>query len=281
MKRNHLTLTALTLLASLPFCVLSAAGLLSRVGGDRFFRYLSDLPLILLVILTAPSELAVLLFSRMERYRALSLVALGLGLVALIWLITVERRAALRRTRFWALLLALTAVVALPFLIPYEPAVRAAPGWTIRMVEPPGLLDGFVRACQAGAEVRGECQYEPLGWADEGTLVYRKWCGGRFVVDLAKPDSRWDPGVPGPPLAYSVATGRITPFEGDPDSLYRQTCSPDRCVTPGLTVQADFPPPGYFSGHFGDPLLSPDGRRVAFTARHVYGPEDLLVLGRP
>lgn len=56
---------------------------------------------------------------------------------------------------------------------------------------------------------------------------------------------------------------------------------PNRYVTPGLTAQAGFPPPGYFSGRFGDPLLPPDGRRVAFTARHVYGPEDLLVLEGP
>ncbi|MBC7226508.1 MAG: hypothetical protein H5T61_04685 [Thermoflexales bacterium] len=281
MKRPHSILTALALLASLPFCVLGAASLLGQMGGDQLFRYLSDLPTILTASLTAPTFFAALLFSRAERYLAFGIAALGLGLAAWVWLIATERRAAFHRARFWSLGLALVTVVAVPFLVSYRPAAKAAPGWTLRIVEPPGLLDGFVRACQAVAEVQGECQYEPLGWANEETLVYRKWCGGRFQVDMANARSEWDPGVAGPPLAYSVATGRSTPFEGDPGSLYRQTCSPSRCVTPGLTAQAGFPPPGYFSGHFGDPLLSPDGRRVAFTARHVYGPEDLLVLEGP
>ncbi|MGC8944690.1 MAG: hypothetical protein ACP5N6_00820 [Anaerolineae bacterium] len=281
MKRAHSILTVLALLASLPYLILSAAGLLGWAVGPRFFQWLAGLPTPLLASLLAPQFLAALLFSQMERYLALSLIALGLGLVALIGLVRVERRSAPHRVRFWALVLALGTVVALPFLVPYEPAVRAAPGWTLRMVEPPGVLDGFVRACQTAAEVRGECQYEPLGWADEETLVYRKWCGGRFQVDVANARSEWDPGTPGPLLAYSVATGRVAPFAGDLASLYHRTCNPSQCVTPGLTAQAGFPPPGYFSGYFGDPLLSPDGHRVAFTAQHIYGPEDLLILDGP
>ncbi|MDW7991467.1 MAG: hypothetical protein RMK65_04865 [Anaerolineae bacterium] len=182
---------------------------------------------------------------------------------------------------FRALSLALMAVVALLFLVRYEPAVRAAPGRTLRMVEPPGLLEGFVQACQAIAEIRGECQYEPLGWADEETLVYRKWCGGRFIVDLASTTSRWDPGTPSSPLAYFATTGQVAPFEGDVASLHRRACDPSRCVTPGLATPKGFSAPGYFSGHFGEPLLSPSGHRVAFTARHIYGPEDLLVLEGP
>lgn len=279
MKRTHVVLTVLALVAAAPHLVLILWGLLARLGADWAFRPLSGLPTVLSLGLIFPYFYAASLFSRMEQYLAFSTAALVLGLAALIWLAVAERRAALRHARFWALALALAVVVALPFLITYEPAVQTAPGWTLQMVERPGRLDGVVRACGAIMEVRG-CQYEPLGWADEETLVYRKWCGGRFLVDLENATSEWDPGVPGPPLAYSVPTGRVAPFEGDVASLYRRTCDPGQCVTPGLAVQRGFPPPGYFPGQFGEPLLSPDGRRVAFTARHVYGPEDLLVLGR-
>ncbi len=280
MRRVHSILTALTFLLSLPCLVLSSMSLLGQIGGSPLLQMLSRLPTIVTANLLAPGFFAALLFSRTERYLALSLAVIVLGLAALVWLTIAERRAAPRRGRFWLLALALTATVAAPGLLAYQPAVRAAPGWTLRMVEPPGLLDGFVRACQAAAEVPGECQYEPLGWADGETLVYRKWCGGHFVVDRENARSQWDPGVPGAPLAYSVATGEVTPFEGDPAALYRQTCDPSRCVQPVLALAPGFPPPGYFAGHFGDPLLSPDGRRVAFTARHVYGPEDLLVMWR-
>lgn len=279
-KRTHVVLTVLALVAAAPHLVLILWGLLARIGGGWAFRPLSGLPTVLSLSLIFPYFYAASLFSRMEQYLTFSAAALVLGLAALAWLVAAERRAALRRARFWALTLALAVVVSLPFLVSYEPAVQAAPGWTLQMVERPGRLDGVVRTCGAIMEVRG-CQYEPLGWADEETLVYRKWCGGQFRVDVANARSEWDPGTAGPLLAYSVVTGRVAPFEGGEASLHRRTCDPGQCVTPGLTVQGGFPPPGYFSGHFADPLLSPDDRRVAFTARHVYGPEDLLVLGKP
>lgn len=280
MRRAHWFLTALTFLLSVPFLVLSSTSLLGQIGGSPLLQMLSRLPTIVTANLLAPGFFAALLLSRTGRYLALSLAVIVLGLAALVWLTVAERRAALRRGRFWLLALALAATVAAPGLLAYQPAVKAAPGWALRMVEPPGPLDGFVRACQAAAEVPGECQYEPLGWADEETLVYRKWCGGHFVVDRENARSEWDPGVPGIPLSYSVKTGEVAPFEGDLTSLHRQTCDPNRCVQPGLAPAPGFPPPGYFTGHFRDPLISPDGRRVAFTARHVYGPEDLLVMER-
>jgi hypothetical protein len=280
MKKAHWLLTALTFLLAFPFLVLSGMSLLGQAGGSPLFQILSRLPTVLTANLVAPGFFAALLFSRMERYLAFSLAVIVLGMAALVWLMVAERRAALRRGRFWILALALAATIAAPGLLAYQPAVKAAPGWTLRMVEPPGPLEGFVRTCQAAAEVPGECQYEPLGWADEETLVYRKWCGGHFVVGRENAPSEWDPGIPGILLAYSVTTGDVAPFEGDPTSLHHQTCDPNRCVQPGLALAPGFPPPGYFAGYFGDPLLSPDGRRVAFTARHVYGPEDLLVIER-
>jgi hypothetical protein len=56
-------------------------------------------------------------------------------------------------------------------------AVEAASGVEMRIVEQPGLLEGVIKRCQVMAEVRG-CVYEPLGWVDARTLVYRKWCRG-------------------------------------------------------------------------------------------------------
>jgi len=50
------------------------------------------------------------------------------------------------------------------------------------------------------------------------------------------------------------------------------------CVSPALAERTYFPPLHYLPGHFEDPVISPDGRWIAFTARHVYGPEDLLII---
>jgi hypothetical protein len=199
-----------------------------------------------------------------------SLAALILTLAALTWLAAQERRQVWRRGRFYVLLAACASVLAFPLLMRYQPVVKAAPGVELRLVDEPGLLEGVVKSCQAAAEVR-VCQYEPLGWADEQTLVYRQWCGGRYEMGV------WHPGAPQPPQAYHLDTDEVSPFDGDLDALTHETCAPSVCVLPALAKREPFEQ-GYYPGQYEDALFSPDGRWVAFTTKHIYGPEDLLVI---
>ena len=213
------------------------------------------------------------LLSDMTRYVTISLAALILTSAALIWLMVHERRWIWRRGRLYLLLVALTSVLAFPFVMRYQPAVEAAPGVELRIVEKPGLLEGVVKRCQVMAEVRG-CVYEPLGWADARTLVYRKWCKGYYT------EEGWEPLAPQLPQAYHLDTNGVSPFDGDLDALSDKTCAPSVCVSPALAERTCFPPLHYLPGHFEDPVISPDGRWVAFTACHIYGPEDLLVISK-
>jgi len=215
--------------------------------------------------------LAASFLSDMTRYVLLSLVALVLTLAALTWLAAQERRRVWRRGRFYLLLAALVAVLAFPLTMHYRPAVQAAPGVELRLVEQPGLIEGAVRSCRAAAEISG-CQYEPLGWTDAQTLVYRKWCGGHYDETGV-----WYPGSPGAPLLYNVRTGKsgVSLVDRAPS---HETCDPAVCVSPALAGGEYFPPLHYLPGHFKDAVISPDGRWVAFTAEHIYGPEDLLVI---
>jgi len=73
-------------------------------------------------------------------------------------------------------------------------------------------------------------------------------------------------------------TNGVSPFGGDLDALSDETCVPGVCVSPALAEKKDFPPLHYLPGHFEDPVISPDNRWIALTSRHVYGPEDLLVI---
>jgi hypothetical protein len=216
------------------------------------------------------------LLSDMARYVTISLAALVLTFAALIWLAVHERKQLWRRGRFYVLLVAFASVLVFPFVMRYQPAVEVAPGVELRIVEKPGLLEGVVKQCKMGAEVR-RCVYEPLGWADAQTLVYRKWCGGHYT------ERGWQPGAPQPPQAYHLDTDGVSPFDGDMNALSDETCAPGVCISPLLVEKKYFPPLHYLPGHFKDPVVSPDGRWVAFTARHtrhIYGPEDLLVISR-
>ncbi len=78
---------------------------------------------------------------------------------------------------YWLFSAGLAGVLVLPFAVGrYQPAVRAAEGAELRQVERPDQVAGMVKALQAGAEMR-PLVYEPLGWADGQTLVYRTWRG--------------------------------------------------------------------------------------------------------
>jgi len=262
-------LTAVAVPLAMPFLAFWPLSLLMRLS-HRLFPSISSTAWWFFGIEAYPF-LSAWLLSDMTRYVTISLVALVLSSAALIWLIMQERRQFWRREHFYALLIAFAGVLAFPLLMRYRPVVKAAPGIELRLVERPGLLAGVVRSCQAAAEVPG-CQYEPLGWADAQTLVYRKWCGGHYDKMGV-----WHPGDSQPPQAYHLDTGEVSPYDGDLDTISRETCLPSLCVLPALAKREPFEQ-GYHPGQYEDVIISPDGRWVAFTAEHVYGPEDLFVI---
>ncbi len=267
-ERWQFVLTAVAVPLAMPFLAFWPLSLLTRLS-HRLFPYISSTPWWFFGVEMYPF-LSTSFLSEATRYVIVSLAALILTLAALTWLAAQERRQVWRRGRFYVLLAACTSVLAFPLLMRYQPVIKAAPGVELRLVDEPGLLEGVVKSCQAAAEVR-ECQYEPLGWADAQTLVYRQWCGGRYEMGV------WHPGDSQPPQAYHLDTDEVSPFDGDLDALTHETCAPSVCVLPALAKREPFEQ-GYYPGQYEDALFSPDGRWVAFTTKHIYGPEDLLVI---
>ena len=58
---------------------------------------------------------------------------------------------------------------------------------------------------------------------------FRKWCGAHYTET-----GIWQPGTPGPTQVYHLGRRRVSPFDGDPDTLARETCAPSVCVRPRL-----------------------------------------------
>lgn len=264
MKRLETWVVALALLLAAPFALV--------LPWLALFRLLIGLfsgaaPLYLLEL---PPYLFFRLLSSLPRYLGLSLAALLLSLAAgvLVWIR--ERERALLSGRLYLSLLAVIAVLAFPIWMRYRPAAEPAPGVEVRHVDPPGLLERVVKQAQVAVE-QSEYQYEPLGWADERTFVYRLWRGGHYKGE------QWVAGQAEGVYAYNLETAAAVPFEGDPDDVTRAFCPRASCVEPCLSPG----PPPAFPGHYATTLLSPDGRWAAFTVRHTYGPEDLLVMELP
>jgi hypothetical protein len=137
----------------------------------------------------------------------------------------------------------------------YQPAVEARPGVMMRVPTMPGWWGGPAKRFRAGAEMR-RCDYVLEGWDRSGGVLYVETCGER--------QRRW----------------RYEPAD--------DTLAPSGAVADVSTAQVDRPTDRIAAAIPGDPSLSlsvrtpvlrsPDGLWDAFVARHVYGPEDVVVI---
>lgn len=209
--------------------------------------------------------------STLFRYALLSSAALVAGLAASALLVARHRGRVWRVAGFRWTLVGLATVVVFPFLASYRPPVNAASTAQLLAVEPLTLAQRVAKDNQSAAELRPYV-IEPLGWADEQTLVYRTWRGAGYY------GQDWRDGEPGTPLAYSARDGWRGPWTGSLSDLYHAPCNAYQCARDLLTTPTGRSQP-YFTGHYADALPSPDGRWYAFVTRNFYGPEDLVIIG--
>ena len=148
----------------------------------------------------------------------------------------------------------------------YQPAVVAAPGYDMYWpTQPAGARAAITKSYQRFIETR-TCEYSVLGWSAEGTLYYRETCED------------------GDPQTWSYAPGSESEASARDVSsayLFQQTV-PRGTILDWVRVPqvrpADAEPSVRGLAVRVDGLASPDGRRVAVVVRHIYGPEDVLVL---
>jgi hypothetical protein len=197
-----------------------------------------------------------LLFTHLIGYLAFSLLGISLVIAALLWA---------RPHWLVSLLLVLTllALVAFPWVSPYRPALVAAPGLAMREPTDPGWLGGVVKRAQVAAEIH-PCNYILLGWSKDSTFYYQALCGDEPMQTWAVNPDREASGrmIPSAPLELFV--------EGAP-------------VTVGARVRAEgvrpiAAEPSTRQLNLRGSLLSPNGNWVALLARHVYGPEDVVIV---
>ncbi len=236
------------------------------------------IPLPWIVFFDGPQTAVAFLFADATRYVLFSLLAFLLLVGWLVRWAVQSRRHLLSRPHFYLLLSGIACILGFGWFHQYRPAVNPAPTARLQVVQEPDFLTGIVRHNQVSAEIEG-CAFEALGWADANTLVYRQWCGGYY-----DPNNHyaWKDGAPTPPRAYRVDAKADLPYTDDLALVSRETCAYFSCVRPLLakdSVHTSSPSPRYPAAQ-DDPVLSPDGKRVAFRAKHVYGPEDLLVIGQ-
>lgn len=230
------------------------------VFGSRYLYFLLDNNLDLVALAMTPFLGPIyiilyfpdLLFTRLEVYLILNVLGLGLTLVALI-------RGCPGRVVRVLLFLGLLAILVLPVLYHYEPAVWTDSDYAVRVPTQPGLLTGVVKTAQVGAEVR-TCKYNLLGWSvSQGALYGEEICGQRTRI--------W--------VYWPLSDKRIHTVQSVPDDVSREQVS--RSNLEG--VHSILPLDESLISTVCEPvLISPEGWWYAFIARHVYGPEDVIIV---
>jgi len=207
--------------------------------------------------LLAPSMLVLAMLGAAPKAVCL-LLAVGILSVAAAWLLVARR---------WLRILlvaGLLAMIAFPFVYRYQPAVLAAPGYELILVTAP---DTFCQQVRRQSDVWWEirrCEYELVGWDEDETLFYNELCDELPVQLWAyNPDQRKVP----------------EPVDALPETLYPQVTDPKASDY----VRADAYPPSAEESvralAFRKPwVISPTGRWVAAVARHIYGPEDVIII---
>jgi hypothetical protein len=197
-------------------------------------------------------------------FSATWLYLLSMLLVAGLSLATWRHTAPRRVTRV-LLILILLAMAGLPWFYRYEPAVVAASGHELRWPTQPDLLNGVARRAQVSLEQR-PCTYTLAGWNKDSQLYYTSRCESADVqvwifspetqaaaqpVNDLPSDLSGDTRPQSQVLEYVKSPG-VYPSEGEP-------------MTRAVVVP-------------GDGLAAPAGKWIALIARHIYGPEDVLIV---
>lgn len=185
---------------------------------------------------------------------------LGIGLI-----LTALLEISPRRITCILLALALLTILAMPWLYRYQPAVVAVSGHEMRWPTQPDLLGSMVKRYQAFWEIR-PCDYTLQGWSSEGVLYYEEACEDRAPQVWA-----YNPARESHPRQRDAA-----PVDLIQKSIPRSWIL-ERVWLPGLPT-SDAEPGVLLILVREDGVASLDGRWVAVVVRHVYGPEDVIVL---
>lgn len=195
-------------------------------------------------------------FSYLPIYYAFTILGFSVILIALIW-------GKPSRISKITLLIGFLSIVLYPFVFSYQTAVVAADGYTLFTPTEPNMMTGLAKSAAVVAE-RRPCFYELHGWSGDDVLYYESVCGNNA-------SEFW---------AYTVGEN-VESVHSIPKNLIYEIFSNEE-VLEWVCVPDFYPENGEKSYRSivvrqHDALLSNNGD-LALIARHLYGPEDVLIL---
>ena len=156
----------------------------------------------------------------------------------------------------------ITAIItlsAISILAPSTP-IKPSADYTMQVPTQPPLLIRGVRLAQDFSETKA-CRYEIIGWDDAQQLYYKSSCGKQFWMTDTNGKTQKLASIPALPDQNKVKHTEIL------DTALDRTNHSARFDTAELAIR-------------GTGFYSLDGQHIAITARHIYGPEDVVILSK-
>jgi len=248
----------LWLIFFLPFYLLSGLQLLMSPGTVPQSWQPILVPIFLWILFVT------FFFTKAIVYVLISLIVVTSGIAAFV------RGYKGRLARICALLIALS-VIALPWLLPYEPALDPAPGVTMQVVtQPRNPVESFVKMAYVLSE-DVPCEYDLLGWSAENQLYYRRQCGVAEDIWFVHPD-RADAPVPMNGLSNDIRP-KPSPLRQE-EALREQVLEMVRADGYKASDERSYREIMLREGS----LRSPDGQWIAAITQHIYGPQDVVLI---
>jgi len=100
-------------------------------------------------------------------------------------------------------------------------------------------------------------KFEILGWLDNDTLIYKKW---------SKNEGNGDDEI----RQYNFVDKKSSIFDKPITNLNNIRCSYEECISNFIDQKVDNYSPD-------KAWISPNGKRFAFLASYLYGPQDIMI----
>ncbi len=208
------------------------------------------------ILIFMPAFYTFYAFSYLPIYYIFTIFGIGIILTALTW-------GKPSRIPKIILLMGFLSILLYPFAFSYKTAVIASDGFTLFTPTKPDMMTGLAKYAAVAAE-RRPCSYQLHGWSRDDVLYYESVCGGNAP-------EFW---------AYTVGENAEL-VKSVPENLIYEIF-PNEEAEEWVYVPNFYPKNGERSYRSivirqHDALLSNNGD-LALIARHLYGPEDVLVL---
>ncbi len=222
-----------------------------------FSLFQIDPPRWLGILIFPPVMLTSTAFTHLPVYLTATLLGIGSITAALKW-------GRSNRVVRVLLFLGLLAILFYAFVTPYQPAVLAADEYEMDWLTQPGLLDGVAKRAASLNETR-PCSYQLLGWSEEGVLYYEAICQANELTFWAYTPGQAAERVDAIPI---ILNRDVVSTSDAVDWVYASSVRPASAEPMARELAI----------RHHEALLSGDGRYLALISRHIYGPEDVLVI---